>query len=285
MRVFWLILLGCVTGLLAQQTAIKGNVTDSSRGGDRTGGGAAFTDQGTPLSTVFGVNDELNANDILNQLNVPPGEQEIVDASLRVTPGVTGSGNSEILSLAPNPRAMLSRKLSEATRSRVRFDTERPKLDYRQYATPENLVAIDLQIAAKAQTQLTVEAPGLDSFETNFAFPSPRAMDYSKRLFLLPGRYYLQVLVDGMPTAFQVNVQPLTAALPALRPAAELSYRANLYPGAAWTSVGRQYLRRGMIGEARTCFRIALTQGRTPAALAGLGQLEATAGRFDAGRS
>ena len=31
---------------------------------------------------------------------------------------------------------------------------------------PENLVAIDLRINAQVQSQLTVELPGLDSFET-----------------------------------------------------------------------------------------------------------------------
>jgi GWxTD domain-containing protein len=237
------------------------------------------------LRGMFGVNDELNANDVLNQLNVSPGEQEIVDASMSVARGVTGSGNSEILALAANPRAMLSRKVLESTRSRIRFLTDRPKLDYQQYATPENLVAIDLQITAKVQSQLTMEVPGLDSFETNLSFTAPRPIDYSQRLFLLPGRYYLQVVIDGIPSAFQVEVAPLTADLKPLPPETEVTYKANLFPGAAWASIGSQYLRRNQVPQARKCFENALAQSRTPTALNGLAQLEAKAGRLDAGRS
>lgn len=234
---------------------------------------------------LFGVNDELNANDILNQLNVAPAEQEIVEASVSVAQGVTGSGNSEILSLVANPKAMLGRTPTEATRSRIRYATERPKVDYRQFATPENLVAIDLRIAAKVQALLIVEVPGIESYETKLDFATPQPIDYSQRLYLLPGRYYLQVQVDGMPTAVQVEVKPLTADLPPVPAAAELTYRANLFPGAGWTSVGRQYLRRGQRELAEHCFRQALKQGRTPAALNGLAQVQAAAGRLDEGRS
>jgi len=237
------------------------------------------------LRGIFGVNDEINANDVLNNLNVSPVEQEVVQASMGVAQGVTGSGNSEILALVANPRAMLSRRVLESTRSRLRFVTERPKLDYRQYATPENLVAVDLQVTAKVQAQLTIELPGIDSFETNLNFDTPRPVDYSQRLFLLPGKYYLQVQVDGLPTAFQVDVKPLTADLPPLPPETELTYKANLFPGAAWASAGRQYRRRGQTREARHCYRQALAQARTPGPLAGLAQLEAAEGRLDAGRS
>ncbi|MBY0503711.1 MAG: GWxTD domain-containing protein [Bryobacteraceae bacterium] len=234
---------------------------------------------------LFGVNDELNANDILNQLNVPPGEQEIVDASMSVGRGITGSGNSEILALVASPRAMFNRKLVEATRSRVRFAEDRPKFTYQQYATPENLVAIDLQVSTKAQNRLTIEVPGVDLYETNLGFDAPRPVVYSQRLFLLPGRYYVQVMVDGLPDAFPVEVSPLTADLAKLPADAQLTYRANLFPGAAWSSAGRQYARRGQVDQARTCFRNALSQARTPGPLAGLAQLEAAAGRLDAGRA
>jgi GWxTD domain-containing protein len=237
------------------------------------------------LRGIFGVNDEINANDILNQLNVSPVEQEVVQASMSVAHGVSGSGNSEILALAANPRAMLRRKVLESTRSRIRFATERPKLDYQQFRTPENLVAIDLQITAKVQSQLTIEVPGLDSFETNLPFAEPRPVDYSQRLYLLPGRYYLQVLADGFPTAFQVEVAPLTESLKPLPPETELTYKANLFPGAAWASLGRQYLRRGQTAHARQSFSNALAQARTPVALNGLAQLEAKSGRLDAGRN
>lgn len=237
------------------------------------------------LRGAFGVNDELNANDVLNQLNVSPVEQEVVAASMNVAPGVTGTGNSEIIGLVANPRAMLRRNPAERTRSRIRFATERPKLEYRQYVTPERLVAVDLQITARGQAELTVDVPGIDVFETKLPFEGPRPIDYSQRLFLLPGRYFVQVQVDGFLTAFQVDVTPSTVeSLPA-PPEVELTYRANLYPGAAWTSYGKQYLRRGQREQARECFRQALAAARTPAALVGLGQLEASAGRLDAGRS
>ena len=67
-------------------------------------------------------------------------------------------------------------------------------------------------------------------------------------------------------------------------PEATLTYKGNLFPGAAWSAAGRQYLRRGVTDKARHCFGQALAQGRTPAPLAGLAQIEAAAGRLDAGR-
>ena len=56
-----------------------------------------------------------------------------------------------------NPHAMLNRKMLCHRAPEARLSPIRDA---------ENLVAIDMRINAQVQSQLTVELPGLDSFET-----------------------------------------------------------------------------------------------------------------------
>jgi tetratricopeptide (TPR) repeat protein len=231
---------------------------------------------------MFPVNDAITPNDVLNRLNASPTELEVVEASLGVARGITGSGNSEILALATSPAAMLRRRPAEQTRARIRFATDRPKVSWNSYQTAAGEPALDLAIEANARQQIAVEIPGLELFETQLNLPEARPVSYSQRLFLLPGRYYAIVTVDGFPSHYQLEVKE-TASLPPAE--ASLTYRANLFAGAAQASLGRQHLRAGRRKEARDCFAESLRQSRNAEALTGMARLEALEGRLDEGRA
>lgn len=230
---------------------------------------------------LFPVNDMVTANDVLNRLNASPAEQEIIEASMGVARGITGSGNGEILGMAMSPAAMLRRAPAERVRSRLRLEVERPKFSWRQVKTEEGEAAVEIALTGSARKRLSVEVPGVDVFETHLQLPEVRPFDYSQRLFLLPGRYWVVVSVDDWPTHFLVEVKadaPVEAAGP-------VTYRANLHPGAAPAAFGRQHLRAGRRGEARVCFERSLAAGWNAAAATGLAQLDALQGRLDEGRT
>lgn len=233
---------------------------------------------------TFPVNDIITGNDVLNRLNASPAEQEVVEASLGVARGITGSGNSEILAQASSPAAMLRHTMRESAQTRIRFVTQRPKVTWTQYRTAENDPSLDLDILATAQAQVAIEVVGVDVYETQLNQTEMRTVEYSQRLFLLPGRYSLIVTLDGLPHHFQVDVTPPSPRDPIAPAESTLSYRANLYPGAAPAALGRQHLRAGRMAEAQASFERSLAMSRNPEALTGLAKLDALAGRLDQSR-
>lgn len=245
---------------------------------------------------MFPINDIITEGDVLNKLKLSPGELDVLDAALSVAKGVKGSGNSEIIYLASNPREMLSRQRSTAVRSSIRYSQERPKFTFDQFVTPNRIPAVDLRAEVKARSSIRLEiredaATEGDSFETKIDFPDARALDYRHRLFLLPGDYTVLLDVDGFRTGYALHVdkvKPTDAPAPEWANATEkstLAYRANLYPGSDWNAVGKQYMSRSQWPQAATCFTNGLAAARSLDALLGVARVEAATGRLDASRS
>ncbi|MBM3762331.1 MAG: GWxTD domain-containing protein [Acidobacteria bacterium] len=213
---------------------------------------------------LFPVNDVITETDVRERLNLTPAEQDVVEAAMAVGRGIRGSGNSEVLYLASSPREMLSRARSGAASSRIRFEGERPKIETKQFATPNKIPALDLTFTGSARNSISVEIRDLEAFTNPLNFDSTKPFTYTQRVYLLPGEYTILVEVDGFRTGYVVNVAKLSPTDPPADPH---------YPGADWASIGKQYLMFGDTSRAQTCFKRALVAARSVDALVGTARL------------
>lgn len=209
---------------------------------------------------MFPVNDVITETDVRERMQLSPAEMDVLEAAMGVARGVKNSGNSEILYLATSPREMLTRPRAGVAKSRITFTGERPKLETKQFATPNRIPAIDLTLTGTARGSITLEIRDLASFANALNFGQSKPFAYTQRVYLLPGEYTVFAEVDGFRTGFVLEVAKLTPADPIAAPH---------YPGADWASVGRQYLLGQDLARATTCFKWALAAGRSVEALVG----------------
>lgn len=167
-----------------------------------------------PQSTtrgVFPINDLITPNDVRSRLNVPPTEDEIIEAALGVAKGITGVGNEEILSRALSPAQMLRR--DPKTEVRSTFVAGAPS-DTRilQFALGE-MIVVDIQLRTRAARSVAIEAAykatRLERTEIPLGHTSPQPVLLIQRLFLPPGQYLLSMEVDGVTTRQPLTVKPL----------------------------------------------------------------------------
>ncbi|MBI2685700.1 MAG: GWxTD domain-containing protein [Acidobacteria bacterium] len=160
---------------------------------------------------MFPVNDIVTANDIRDRLKFAPGEEEIVDAAAGVARGVTGTGNSEIISRAVSPSHMLrSDNLAAAVSSRFRpAATGVRVIQFRAGEIP--VVDVQLRATAAQSIGLAVEGAGRGTVPLGYAEAKP--VLYTQRFFLLPGSYQLKVLVDGRSELVPLVVQDTAQAV------------------------------------------------------------------------
>jgi GWxTD domain-containing protein len=152
--------------------------------------------------SMFPVNDVVTANDIRERLRYSPAEEEIVDAAVSVAKGITGTGNSEIL----------SRAVSVAESFRPREGTYRPVIasKFSVVDAPEirtlhfwagDVPVTDVQIRAKASSTIGLAIDRARNRVEQSSIPlgltSAKTVLYTQRFFLPPGTYSLTVEIDG----------------------------------------------------------------------------------------
>lgn len=161
---------------------------------------------------MFGVNDVITAQDIRNRLNVPPAEDEIIEASIEVATGVTGSENGTILAKAMSPAEMLRRD-PKSIQPQVRSTfavAETPEVRILQFWVDGDIPAVDVQVRVKAAAKigLAIEenARRLEQSEIPLGLPAAKSVLYIQRFFLLPGSYTLLIEADGNRSSIPMNV-------------------------------------------------------------------------------
>ena len=149
---------------------------------------------------MFGVNDVITPQDVRTRLNVSPAEDEVVEAALGVAKGITGVGNSEILSRAMSPAEMLRRDPKAVVKSTFSV-AEQPEVRIIQFWVDGTIPVTDVQVRARAVTSLGVaierRSQLVDRSEIPLGYPAPRPVLLTQRFFLPPGSYSLLVEVDG----------------------------------------------------------------------------------------
>jgi len=164
--------------------------------------------------SMFPVNDVVTPNDIRDRLRYSPSEEEVVDAATGVARGITGTGNSEILSRAVSISTMVH--AGEVVRTHVNtvFTAEaQSSTEIRSiHFWVDGVPVTDVQVRASAASRiaLTVEDPGKRSVVERamvpLGWPAPKSVLYSQRFFLAPGRYQLTVEVDGVVVRRAIQV-------------------------------------------------------------------------------
>jgi len=158
---------------------------------------------------LFGPNDELSENDIRQNLNVSPGEDEIISASVNVATGIKYSGNEEILGKISSPAAML--RQSPQTQVTSRLILSKPRLDILATPSPYAGSQVDLKLEASVQHQLDIEVlqdtATVYQNQLHLTFPEAQMVDYTHRLDLLPGAYQVMFTVDGKNYAYPLLVK------------------------------------------------------------------------------
>jgi GWxTD domain-containing protein len=157
--------------------------------------------------SMFPVNDLVTPNDIRDRLRYSPSEEEVLDAASGVARGITGSGNSEILSRAVSISAMVHGGENRAPRTEVetRFTAEvQSPIEIRSlHFWVDGVPVTDIQVRAPAAVQITMTVEDsakrtvVERAMVPLGWKSPRAVLYSQRFFLAPGRYHLVADVDG----------------------------------------------------------------------------------------
>ena len=106
---------------------------------------------------MFGPNDDLNEAEIRNNLQVSPGEDEIVSASVNVAAGIRYEGNDEIIGKVASPAFMLGTPPTAEVKSR--FIAAHPKLDIFQAPSIYGGSQVDLGLEVTAQNELGPPGP------------------------------------------------------------------------------------------------------------------------------
>lgn len=148
---------------------------------------------------LFGPNDDLTEQQIRQSIQAPPGEDEIVSASVNVASGVRYEENDTIIGRVASPQFMLATPITALVKSR--FIVSRPKLDILETASPFGGSQVDLALEVTAQKSLDVEvlANEITVYQNHLGlkFPDPAPIRYTHRLDLLPGTYRLIFDIDG----------------------------------------------------------------------------------------
>ncbi len=157
---------------------------------------------------MFGPNDDLNEAEIRNNLQVSPGEDEIVSASVNVAAGIRYEGNDEIIGKVASPAFMLGTPPTAEVKSR--FIAAHPKLDIFQAPSIYGGSQVDLGLEVTTQKSLDLQVLEGDltvyQSHLNLKFPDPAPVRYTHRLDLLPGVYRLIFDVDGKPFPYSLTV-------------------------------------------------------------------------------
>src|SRR5260370_23972841 len=160
---------------------------------------------------MFPVNDLITETNIRTRLSPPPAEEELIEAAVGVSRGITGSGNDEILGLAMSPASAIRGEVRTKVSSRLIF-ADRPKMFSFESRTQDGFIVVDLFFDSKVKNSIELKlatAAGipLEDTQTNLAFTESRKVEYRHRLFLLPGIYTVQLVADGIPTPYPLDVK------------------------------------------------------------------------------
>jgi len=167
---------------------------------------------------MFGPNDSINLSTLQTQLSSRPVENEVLEAATSVSAGITNEGNEEILSRVTSPRAaFLNRPLRPEVRSKLLLAQQ--KLDTALTASAYGGLEVDLSFKTNVRQKLRLEVkqntiPVYQS-ELTFHFDAARPIQYLHHLDLLPGRYTVSFVVDGMtfPYPLEVPDTPVTGEI------------------------------------------------------------------------
>ncbi|MCX6598049.1 MAG: GWxTD domain-containing protein [Acidobacteria bacterium] len=166
--------------------------------------------------SMFGINDVITPQDVRTRMNVSPAEDEVLEAALGVAKGITGVGNSEILSRAMSPAEMLRRDPKAVVKSTFSV-AEQPDVRIIQFWVDSTIPVTDVQLRTRAVSSLgvTIErrSQAVDRSEIPLGYKEPRPVLFTQRFFLPPGSYSLIVEVDGrrMTMPFRVADDPTHA--------------------------------------------------------------------------
>src|SRR5260370_14692432 len=159
---------------------------------------------------MFPVNDLITEADIRTRLSPPPAEEEVLEAAIGVARGITGAGNDQILGLAMSPASAIRGEVRTKVSSRLILD--RPKMFSFQSRTQDGVSVVDLFFDSKVKSSIELKlatAAGipLEDTQTHLGFTESRKVEYRHRLFLLPGIYTVQLVADGIPTPYPLDVK------------------------------------------------------------------------------
>jgi GWxTD domain-containing protein len=157
---------------------------------------------------LFGPNDDLNESQIRENLQPPPGEDEVISAAVHISASVRYEENDAILGKISSPSYMLGRAPTAEVTSR--FILSHPKLDVFETPSPYGGSQVDLGLEVAVRKQLDMEVlqgeSTIDQNRLNLKFPDPSTIRYTHRLDLLPGVYRLIFNIDGKHFAYNLDV-------------------------------------------------------------------------------
>ncbi|MDQ1468939.1 MAG: hypothetical protein QOJ99_419 [Bryobacterales bacterium] len=158
---------------------------------------------------MFGPNDSLTESDIRRTLKTGPAEDEVITAATGIAAGVKSSGNDAILGQITSPELMLSKP--PQTRVASRLITAHPQLETLLTASPYGggtQVDLRLETLAKRHIDLEVfaDSAAISHNRLSLQFPAAKAIEYTHRLDLLPGKYRLIFTVDGTPFSYPLDI-------------------------------------------------------------------------------
>ncbi len=166
---------------------------------------------------MFPVNDSVTESDIRNRLNVGPAEDEVIEAAIGVARGIKGVGNDEILARATAPSDAIRGSLRAKVTSRLIPPRERAQLKTFQSVSMAGTPVVDLMFETRCANVIGLQVSlasgqALEQTETKLGLPSPQAIRYQHRLFLLPGEYKVELVSDGAISRFPLKVEPPDAS-------------------------------------------------------------------------
>jgi hypothetical protein len=209
---------------------------------------------------MFPVNDVVTEADIRTRLNLSPVEEEIIE----VARGIKGVGNDEILALAVSPATIRGETRTKVS-SRLVLPSERPQMLSFESPSENGTAVIDLVFDTKVRKSIELKlatATGvlLEDTQTSLGFTERDAVlpcGYVSQEIptagLLPGFYTLEASANGVTRSARLDLGR-SGDLPLL-----ISYNANLSPDQESSAIGRQWLVRGNLREARKNFERALS--------------------------
>jgi GWxTD domain-containing protein len=161
---------------------------------------------------MFPVNDTVSEADIRNRLNVGPAEDEVIEAALGVARGIKGEANDEILAHATSPSEAIRGMLRTKVTSRLVAGREATSLKMFQSFSSNGTPAVDLLLETTAANSIGLRvslAAGqvLEQTETGLSFGAAEPLRYQHRLFLLPGEYNADFILDGGTVRFPLKVE------------------------------------------------------------------------------
>lgn len=160
---------------------------------------------------LFGVNDEITANDIRGRLKTSPAEEEIVEAAIGVARGVTGAENGTILAKAMSPSAMV--RSSVRTEVLSSFHPLTPEVRVIRFSV-DGYPVIDIQVRTRASRAISLrisrQGETLEESVIPLGYPEPKPVLYTHRFFLPAGEYKLVIDSDGVVASqtLRIDTEP-----------------------------------------------------------------------------